>query len=254
MKEAVSLNASFKDTLECPICCELFTPPVFLCSNGHSLCAFCKERSRVCPICRVDFPSASAPRNTVVEEMLNHLSIKCKYEGCSEIITVGKRHDHYRLCPFNNFIRCTVCGSYEEDLVRHLIDKHEYKEISMDAKGGLRSFSGPYDSWTRDTEWPKGIWKFGTEATVVHAKSCQEIFHVYLYRISKEPLCIALSIKVSGETLSFRGRIPHISEQQDKASLPHFNCDVNMILQNYVKVHEEDEEILRLWVKVKKVS
>jgi len=58
-------------------------------------------------------------------------------------------------------------------------------------------------------------------------------------------VCIALSIKVSGETLSFRGRIPHISELQDKASLPHFNCDVNMILQNYVKVHEEDEEILR---------
>ena len=252
MKEAISLNPHFKEALECPICIEYFTPPVFICANGHSICALCKEQSKNCPICRGTYAASS--RNTVIESMLDQLSIVCKYDGCGESISLGQRQTHYRVCPFNNFIRCPVCGSYEEDLVQHLIGKHDYKEIAMEATGGNRSFSGPYESWIRDTEWPKGIWKFGDEPTVVHAKSKAGIFHVNLYRIGKEPMKIAMSIESGEGTLGFRGKVPHISELQEKNSLPHFNCDVSMILAHYVKVHEEDEEILRLWVQVQKLD
>lgn len=252
MKEAISLNPQFKEALACPICFEYFTPPVIICVNGHSICAVCKEQSRSCPICRCAYNGAS--RNTVIESMLAELSIVCKYEGCGETISLGQRHEHYRVCPYNNLVRCTVCGSYEVDLARHLIVKHEYKEIAMEATGGSRSFSGPYDSWIRDTEWPKGIWKFGDEAMVVHAKSKGGIFHVNLYSIKEKNMQIVMSIESGDTSLSFRGRVPHISEMQEKSTFPHFNCDVTMILAHYVRVHEEDDEILRLLVQVQRLK
>ena len=252
MKSAISLNSHFKETLECPICYEFFTPPVFICSNGHSICSLCKDQAKNCPICRGSYASGS--RNTVIECMLEQLSIVCKYEGCGQSLSLGQRQEHYRVCPFNNLLKCFVCGSYEEDLVLHLIAKHDYKEITMEATGGNRSFSGPYESWIRDTEWPKGIWKFGSEATIVHAKSKQGVFHVYLYRISKAPMRISMAIESGDDSLIFKGRVPHVSELQEKANPSHFNCDVNVVLAHYVKVHEDDEEILRLWVAVQRLE
>ena len=80
---------------------------------------------------------------------------------------------------------------------------------------------------TRDTEWPKGIWKFGTEATV----SCQEIFHVYLYRIN-----VHCPVHLRGNTQLQRPNSAYLGAA-------HFHISTVMILQNYVKVHEE---ILRL--------
>jgi hypothetical protein len=46
--------------------------------------------------------------------------------------------------------------------------------------------------------------------------------------------------------------VPHVSEYGEKVCDPHFNCDVGMLLGDFTKVHEEDEEILRLWVKAVK--
>jgi len=252
MKSAISLNPHFKETLECPICLEFFTPPVFICGNGHSLCALCKDQSKSCPICRGSFSNGS--RNTVIECMLEQLSILCKYEGCGQTLSLGQRSQHYRVCPFNNLLKCFECGSCEGDLGQHLLGRHDYKEIAMEGDGGNRSFSGPYESWVRDTEWPKGIWKFGAEATVVHAKSKQGLFHVYLYRVSKTPMRVSMSIANGEDCILFTGRVPHISELQEKANPSHFNCDVNVILAHYVKVHEEDEEILRLWMTVQRLE
>ena len=186
--------------------------------------------------------------------MLEQLSVVCKYEGCGVSVTLGQRREHYRVCPCNNLVKCWICGSYEEDLAPHLIVKHDYKEITMDESGGNRSFSGPHDSWIRDTEWPKGIWKFGSEATIVHAKTKQGLFHVYLYRISKSPMHISISINSGDDSLECRGKVPHVSELQEKANPPHFNCDVDVILAHYVKMQEEDAEILRLWVTVERLE
>jgi E3 ubiquitin-protein ligase SIAH1 len=252
MNSAISLNPHFKDTLECPICYEFFTPPVFICSNGHSICSLCKDQSKTCPVCRGSYASGS--RNTVIESMLEQLSVVCKYEGCGVSVSLGQRQEHYRVCPFNNLVKCWICGSYEEDLVPHLIGRHDYKEITMDESGGNRSFSGPHDSWIRDTEWPKGIWRFGSEATIVHAKTKQGLFHVYLYRISKSPMHISISISSGDDSLECRGKVPHVSELQEKANPPHFNCDVSVILAHYVKIQEEDAEILRLWVTVERLE
>ena len=41
-------------------------------------------------------------------------------------------------------------------------------------------------------------------------------------------------------------------EFKEKKSEPHFNCDVNLLLRNFIQVHEDDEEILRLWIDAKR--
>lgn len=153
--DRISLNLNFHDTLECPICCDYYTPPIRLCPNGHSICATCSNNSRCCPLCRAQLSHSS--RNLVLESILEQISVPCKFEGCKESTTLAMRSQHFKVCPFNNFTKCIECKNNEEDLVAHLIRSHDYKEISMEEAGGLRSFSGPFDSWIRDTDWPKGV-------------------------------------------------------------------------------------------------
>ncbi|OMJ86815.1 hypothetical protein SteCoe_11587 [Stentor coeruleus] len=98
----------------------------------------------------------------------------------------------------------------------------------MQDTGGLRSFSGPQESWMRDTEWPKGVLKFGKNNLVVHALSSLGIFHVYLYRIELDPAFIKLSLELEDTQFGFKGKIPHINDYQEKPPEPHFNCDINL--------------------------
>jgi len=247
--DKVILTTNFTETLECPICYDYFTSPVILCPNGHSICNICGTTSKTCPVCRAQLSKTS--RNIVLEKMLEQISVPCKFQGCQEVITLASRSAHYKVCPYNNFTLCIECGSSEEDLVRHLISQHDYKEIAMEEEGGLRSFSGPLESWGRDTEWPKGVWRFGKEPIIVHAKSTSGVFHVYLFRINKKPLYISLEVENEEFAVVFKGQVPFISDE-NKKNAPHLNCDVSVLLNNFVKVHDEDEEILRLWVNVKR--
>ena len=64
---------------------------------------------------------------------------------------------------------------------------------------------------------------------------------------------IKLSVKKKDEhEIFYNGIVPHVMEFKDKKSEPHFNCDVNLLLRNFIQVHEEDEEILRLWIDAKR--
>lgn len=54
--------------------------------------------------------------------------------------------------------------------------------------------------------------------------------------------------------IKYTGIIPHARDYFEKVNAPHFNCDTEVLLNHFVKVHEEDEEILRLWVKVQHIN
>lgn len=247
----LKLGLNFEGCLECPICFDIFTPPIRICPNGHSLCHTCAQSSKVCPICRSLLNLNS--HNLVLENILENLTVPCKFEGCSEVIVLSRLSQHFDMCKFNNYFKCIECQNSEIDIVTHLVKNHDYKEISMEADGGKRSFSGPFDSWIRDTDWPKGLWRFGSEPMIVHACTISGVFHVYLYRISKHPVRIQLSVKKKDEhEIFYNGNVPHLMEFKEKKTEPHFNCDVNLLLRNFIQVHEEDEEILRLWIDAKK--
>lgn len=250
---ALNINARFKEVLRCPTCQEYFSAPVSICPEGHSICADCRSRSCECPVCRRSYSSNS--RNIVLEQMLESLTVNCSYEGCREPISLAAWKVHSLSCQFASRLKCIAgCGLFFDDLATHLLTAHEYREIVMDRNGGLRSFSGPMDSWAQNTEWPRGIWRLGEDAIVVQAKTDQGTFHVYLIRLSHEKVSLRLKVKGAEGTLSFIGKVPHANEHQDKpTSIAHFNCSVDVLMKSFARPHEDDPEILRLWMKVDRI-
>lgn len=248
--EKFEVNSLLAESLECPVCYDFYDPPIYICQNGHSLCHRCTKISKPCPLCRASLTQNF--RNYSLEKILEQITVPCKYTGCPESTTLFERTNHLKVCKFNNNINCIECGSSEENIVAHLIKQHDYKEIVMQDSGGLRSFSGPQNSWVVDTEWPKGVWRFGKSNLIVKAISSGGIFHVYLYRVEREPVFIKLMLDSEECQFGFKGKLPHISEYLEKSTEPHFNCDVSLLLERFVKKHEDDEDILRLWIRVSK--
>lgn len=50
--QASQISKSLLDALECPVCLEYMTPPITMCSSGHSVCQACRPRLTRCPTCR----------------------------------------------------------------------------------------------------------------------------------------------------------------------------------------------------------
>lgn len=252
--EEVSLKPKFCAALECPKCRDFYTPPVSLCPFGHTVCGPCKGTSSLCPICQN--PYGPAARNFTLERMLEQITVTCKYPNCNKEISLAERQNHARTCAFSPMVQCFAgCDLFIEDIVAHLIEKHEYKEIVMQAQGGLRSFSGPQDSWISDTEWPRGVWRLGEEPIIVHARSFSGAFHISLYTITRSKAVLSLTIKSEEASIHFKGKAPHVSElQTNKTIFPHLNCDCAVLLSSFLKRTEEDAEILKLWVEVERLS
>ena len=59
------------DVPECPVCFEDMKPPIkiYNCTNGHLICADCKDRVTVCTNCREPYMG----RATAVEQMLRQM-------------------------------------------------------------------------------------------------------------------------------------------------------------------------------------
>ena len=72
-------------SIECPVCYEVFKPPIFLCENGHSVCHRCQDRLDRCPVCRGKWTFI---RNLQLEQVVALLSTKCKFNiyGCKRVL------------------------------------------------------------------------------------------------------------------------------------------------------------------------
>ncbi|PRQ22774.1 putative aminoacyltransferase, E1 ubiquitin-activating enzyme [Rosa chinensis] len=99
--------------LDCPICCEPLTIPVFQCDqNGHtggSLC--CTKISNKCPSCSCPIGSN---RCRAIEKVVESSTCPCrniKY-GCNIPVTYNKKNEHEKTCMFTLFMplfRLQVC-------------------------------------------------------------------------------------------------------------------------------------------------
>ena len=87
--------------------------------------------------------------------------------------------DYYAVTAFGTTLDEATRKAVEY-MIDYLVAEHGYKEIQMSNSGGIRSFSGPYESWREDTVWPRGIWRLENDPLVVYAKSKKGIFHIYL--------------------------------------------------------------------------
>ncbi|KAG0619562.1 hypothetical protein M758_4G148100 [Ceratodon purpureus] len=104
--EAGSTSTTWKkygvdlDTLECPICSEMFSPPVFQCENGHTACAACcKKIVKGCPSCSQPIGRI---RCIAIEKVIESLQRECKHarHGCKTMLKNNERDEHEILCEY----------------------------------------------------------------------------------------------------------------------------------------------------------
>ncbi|PSS30614.1 E3 ubiquitin-protein ligase SINA-like [Actinidia chinensis var. chinensis] len=124
---SISVTLTDPDVLDCPICLEPLSSPVFQCENGHVACSSC------CIKLRNKCPSCSWPigynRCRAIEKVIESVKISCenlKY-GCKETVIYSKKHGHEKACTFAPcscpLSACTFLGSSNQ-LSLHFSSTH----------------------------------------------------------------------------------------------------------------------------------
>merc|ERR1719237_590914 len=61
--------------LECPVCFEVASAPIFMCSDLHLICSDCKPKVSICPECREPYPK-KAKRHRYAEKAAEDPALK----------------------------------------------------------------------------------------------------------------------------------------------------------------------------------
>ncbi|CAA6663530.1 unnamed protein product [Spirodela intermedia] len=113
-----------------PVCLNAMYPPIYQCSNGHTLCSACKTRVlNKCPTCRHDLGNI---RCLALEKVAASLELPCRYQslGCMGIYPYYCKLKHESQCSFRPYScpyagsDCAVVGDIPF-LVAHLKNDHK---------------------------------------------------------------------------------------------------------------------------------
>ncbi|XP_002965124.2 E3 ubiquitin-protein ligase SINA-like 10 [Selaginella moellendorffii] len=116
------------DTLDCSVCMESLTPPIFQCSNGHIACQSCRSKiSDVCPTCSKPLGSI---RCLAIEKLIETLSVSCKFadHGCGAMPKFVHKAIHERSCEFRPCacpIKPCNVSAPTRDLLAHIVEAHQ---------------------------------------------------------------------------------------------------------------------------------
>ncbi|KAJ7975797.1 E3 ubiquitin-protein ligase, partial [Quillaja saponaria] len=96
----ISLKLMDPEVLDCYICCEPLSIPVFQCENGHTACSSCCTKiANKCPFCArtIGYNHCRA-----IEKVLESIRISCNNAeyGCQEMMSCSKKKDHEKTCIF----------------------------------------------------------------------------------------------------------------------------------------------------------
>ncbi|KAI8541928.1 hypothetical protein RHMOL_Rhmol08G0098600 [Rhododendron molle] len=94
------LTITDPDLLDCPICFNNLSIPVFQCLNGHLACSSCciKVRNK-CPSCS---STIGHNRCRAVEKIIESVRTSCRNKkyGCTEMVFRCKKRDHEDMCNY----------------------------------------------------------------------------------------------------------------------------------------------------------
>ncbi|EOA18413.1 hypothetical protein CARUB_v10006956mg [Capsella rubella] len=122
------------NVLDCPICFETLTIPIFQCDNGHLACSSCCPKlSNKCPTCA---SPVGHKRCTAMEKVIESVLIPCRNTkfGCTKKVSYGKESVHEKECTFTQCscpaLDCIYTGSYY-DIYTHFVDNHSHVSKPM---------------------------------------------------------------------------------------------------------------------------
>ncbi|XVF71482.1 hypothetical protein PTKIN_Ptkin12aG0040800 [Pterospermum kingtungense] len=126
----VSFTLTDPEALDCPVCREALTTPVYQCDNGHIACSTCCLKiSKKCQACARPIGYS---RCRAIENVLESVNVSCqnsKY-GCREAFSYSMKREHGKKCPFAPcscpFSGCNFKGSSKQ-LHGHFGNKIEHR-------------------------------------------------------------------------------------------------------------------------------
>jgi len=99
--------------LTCSICRGVFSQPVRFVKCEHTFCSGCVVRflgstgdNFACPLCK---SCALFKPAYFVRRMLDKLSIKCEFSGCTYQCSLDRIHKHVEVCTKNPHMKCSDC-------------------------------------------------------------------------------------------------------------------------------------------------
>mmetsp|Transcript_11395 Transcript_11395/g.22357 ORF Transcript_11395/g.22357 Transcript_11395/m.22357 type:complete len:255 (+) Transcript_11395:2-766(+) len=246
--DCLVLTSSLSPSLACPICYDFFTPPVYQCSNGHSLCSDCTERHHICPVCSVNL--SSRVRNITLERMMESIEVHCKFPACGKLITLAQRKAHESECELNPTFGCVIrdCGWVGSDICLHLKTMHEIKEFFMESRGSVRGWNSK--TW-KNADWGYSIWNFEGQLVINRSVSTGEIFYLYAYDIESRRRSLRLKVMSPGSEVSYLVKTTNIRNSRDLGSVLPFHLSIKEAEKHFLEPAEGLEEgYKRLSIKV----
>ncbi|XP_020990034.1 E3 ubiquitin-protein ligase SINA-like 10 [Arachis duranensis] len=142
--KSFSFFLSDPDVLDCPICFNPLTTPVYQCENGHVACSACCSRilEKKCASC---FLSIGSIRSRALEKVLESIKVPCANAeyGCTETLRYSDKSGHESQC---NFVPCS-CPHSDCNFVSSFSDlpAHYRTEHGSSASAGVRfSYDKPF--------------------------------------------------------------------------------------------------------------
>lgn len=238
-KENIQINSSLAPSLHCPGCADYFIPPIFQCTNGHSVCSRCSEMNTYCTECSVNL--SSKIRNITLERMLESIQVQCKYPNCKRLISLAQRKQHEESCEYNPNINCVIqdCCWMGEDLITHMKKVHETKEFMMPRIGGVRGWNSK--TW-KNADWGFSIWNFGDEVILNKSLSTGEIFYLYMFDLDSNRKLVHLSAVSSQAEVSYIIKTISIRSLKEVTNALPFHLSIKEAEKHFLEPAEGLEE------------
>lgn len=114
-------NYDIEKMMECPVCMEFMTPPIWQCVSGHPLCDICSKKVNTCPTCRVDMEKKV--RNFLAESILSMNSHFCQYSRCGQSVAYCDKRKHEETCVWALLTchKCEKVSRNDKDIIDHLL-------------------------------------------------------------------------------------------------------------------------------------
>ncbi|KAG0619560.1 hypothetical protein M758_4G147900 [Ceratodon purpureus] len=139
------------ETLECPVCFEIFSGHVFQCPNGLTVCAACCKKIKGCPSCST--PIEQYIRCRAIESVIDTLRVECKHarHGCKTMVKYSKKDEHDSWCGYQQ-MECPLqvkygwmagCEAYKgskSTIPRHLEEEHNVQIVECPKSARSASF------------------------------------------------------------------------------------------------------------------
>ncbi len=238
-KEILQINSTLVPSLQCPGCSDYFIPPIYQCTNGHSVCSHCGSVNSICTECSVSL--ASKVRNITLERMLESIQVQCKHPHCNQLVSLALRKSHEEYCEYNPNINCVIqdCCWVGEDLIGHMKKVHETKEFLMPRLGGVRGWNSK--TW-KNADWGFSIWNFGDEVILNKSLSTGEIFYLYLFDLDSSRRLVQLSASNAQTEVSYVIKTISIRSLKEVANALPFHLSIKEAEKHFLEPAEGLEE------------